>query len=200
MPPIDHWASTHPFKTPLHKFVHGLCSLEVETIQWHLDLQAFTIETPSATTNIVPHVCHSLLKSELFANWFNFVLSASEWPNIEGDSYKVSPRLDYKWCQDCWVTPGRLWDQNEVSASCKYFVPKLTFTHIITSPRTIKKRWQQLGLTSSRATMKKLDPTAAEQLVRDQMDHDPARHQGPQNIRHNIAMKTGICMTYQTQC
>ena len=147
----------------------------IQTIQWHLNLQVFTIETPSATTNIVPHVRHSLLKSEvpeLFANWFNFVLSASERPNIEGGSHKVSPRLDYKWYQDCWVTSGRVWDRNEVSASCKYFVPKLTFTHIITSPRTIKKRRQQLGLTSSRATMRKLDPTAAEQLVLDQMDHD----------------------------
>jgi hypothetical protein len=43
--------------------------------------------------------------------------------------------------------------------------------------------------------MRKLDPTAAEQLVLDQMDHDPARHQGPRNIRHNIAMKTGIHLT-----
>ena len=73
--------------------------------------------------------------------------------------------------------------------------PNLTFSHIIVSPRTIKKHRQQLGLTSSRATMKKLDPTAAEQLVLDQMDRDPARHQGPRNIRHNIAMKTGIHLT-----
>lgn len=40
--------------------------------------------------------------------------------------------------------------------------------------------------------MSKLDPTAAEQLVLDQMDHNPARHQGLRNIRHNISLKTGI--------
>ncbi|KAF8811204.1 hypothetical protein BYT27DRAFT_7221594 [Phlegmacium glaucopus] len=45
-------------------------------------------------------------------------------------------------------------------------------------PRTVKKHWQQLGLTGSQKTMKMLDPTEAEQLVLDQMDHDPARHQG----------------------
>ena len=59
-------------------------------------------------------------------------------------------------------------------------------------PRTIKKRRQQLGLTGSRKTMKTLDPKEAEQLVLDQMDHDPARHQGPRTIRHKLAGRTGL--------
>jgi hypothetical protein len=39
--------------------------------------------------------------------------------------------------------------------------------------------------------MQMIDPKEAEQLVLDQMDHDPARHQGPRVIRHKLAGKTG---------
>ncbi|KAK2459393.1 hypothetical protein APHAL10511_008591 [Amanita phalloides] len=58
-------------------------------------------------------------------------------------------------------------------------------------PRSVKKRRKQLGLVASRKTMKMLDPIEAEQIVLDQMDDDPARHQGPRTIRHKIAMRTG---------
>jgi hypothetical protein len=50
-------------------------------------------------------------------------------------------------------------------------------------------------LTGSRKTMKALDPKEAEQLVLDQMDRDPARHQGPQVIRHKLASRTGLHLT-----
>jgi hypothetical protein len=43
--------------------------------------------------------------------------------------------------------------------------------------------------------MKTLDPKEAEQLVLDQMDHDPARHQGPRTIRHKLAGRTGHHLT-----
>jgi hypothetical protein len=39
--------------------------------------------------------------------------------------------------------------------------------------------------------MKMIDPKEAEQLVLDQMDLDPARHQGPRVIRHKLAGRTG---------
>ena len=44
--------------------------------------------------------------------------------------------------------------------------------------------------------MKMLDPKEAEQLVLDQMDHDPARHQGPRVIRHKLALRTGHHLTH----
>jgi hypothetical protein len=62
-------------------------------------------------------------------------------------------------------------------------------------PRTIKKRHQQLGLTGSRKTMKTLHPKEAEQLVLDQIDLNPARHQGPRTIRHKLAGRTGHHLT-----
>ena len=43
--------------------------------------------------------------------------------------------------------------------------------------------------------MKILDPQEAEQLVLDQMDHDPARHQGPRVIHHKLALRTGHHLT-----
>lgn len=43
--------------------------------------------------------------------------------------------------------------------------------------------------------MKMIDPKEAEQLVLDQMDHDPARHQGPRVIRHKLAVRTGHHLT-----
>jgi hypothetical protein len=67
--------------------------------------------------------------------------------------------------------------------------------NIVMKPRTVKKRRQELGLSGSRKTMKMLDPREAEQLVLDQMDHDPARHQGPRTIRHKIAGRTGLHVT-----
>ena len=39
--------------------------------------------------------------------------------------------------------------------------------------------------------MKMIDPKEAEQLVLDQMDLDPAQHQGPRVIRHKLAWRTG---------
>ncbi|KIM43482.1 hypothetical protein M413DRAFT_443403 [Hebeloma cylindrosporum] len=66
---------------------------------------------------------------------------------------------------------------------------------ITMNPRTVKKRRQQLGLTGSRKTMKTLDSKEAEQLVLDQMDCDPARHQGPRVIRHKLASRTGHHLT-----
>ena len=43
--------------------------------------------------------------------------------------------------------------------------------------------------------MKMLDSKEAEQLVLDQMDRDPARHQGPRVIRHKLASRTGQHLT-----
>lgn len=43
--------------------------------------------------------------------------------------------------------------------------------------------------------MKTLDSKEAEQLVLDQMDRDPARHQGPRVIRHKLAVRTGQHIT-----
>ncbi|KAF8967102.1 hypothetical protein BDZ97DRAFT_1903511 [Flammula alnicola] len=61
-------------------------------------------------------------------------------------------------------------------------------------PRTVKKRRQQLGLVGSRKTMKTIDPKEAEQLVLDQMDRDPARHQAygrtGQHLTRDFVMKT----------
>src|SRR5271168_3889114 len=43
--------------------------------------------------------------------------------------------------------------------------------------------------------MKTLHPKEAEQLVFDQMDCDPARHQGPRTIHHKLAGRTGHHLT-----
>lgn len=43
--------------------------------------------------------------------------------------------------------------------------------------------------------MKTLDSKEAEQLVLDQMDRDPSRHQGPRVIRHKLAVRTGQHIT-----
>ena len=43
--------------------------------------------------------------------------------------------------------------------------------------------------------MKLFDLKEAEQLVLDQMEHDPARHQGPRTIRHKLAGRTGHHLT-----
>ncbi|KAH9479297.1 hypothetical protein JR316_0007886 [Psilocybe cubensis] len=59
-------------------------------------------------------------------------------------------------------------------------------------PRTVQKRRMELGLQSSRKTLKLIDSNEAEQLVIDQMDLDPAKNMGPRKIRHKISMKTGI--------
>lgn len=71
------------------------------------------------------------------------------------------------------------------------FTPRCFFSR----PRTVKKRRQELGLVGSRKKMKMLDPKEAEQLVLDQMDLDPAQHQGPRVIRHKLAGRTGNHLT-----
>ena len=55
----------------------------------------------------------------------------------------------------------------------------------------LKSADSNLGLLVAEKKMKMIDPKEAKQLVLDQLDLDPARHQGPRVIRHKLARRTG---------
>jgi hypothetical protein len=62
----------------------------------------------------------------------------------------------------------------------------LTVTMFV-SGSTVKRRRKELGLHGSRATMKTIDPSEAEQLVIKAMDKDPAKRSGVRTVHHKIA-------------
>ena len=58
---------------------------------------------------------------------------------------------------------------------------------VLVSDSTVKRRRKQLGLHGSKATMKIIDPSEAEQLVIKAMDKDPAKRSGVRTIHQKIA-------------
>jgi hypothetical protein len=69
-------------------------------------------------------------------------------------------------------------------------------TPFFSRPQTVKKHQQQLGLFGSQKKIKMIDLKEAEQLVLDQMDLNPARHQGPRVIYHKLAGRTGNYLSH----
>ena len=65
-------------------------------------------------------------------------------------------------------------------------------TTILVSDSTVKRRCKELGLHGSKATMKAVDPSEAEQLVVKAMDKDPAKRSGVRTIHHKIAFDKKI--------
>ena len=60
------------------------------------------------------------------------------------------------------------------------------------SDSTVKRRRKELGLYGSKATMKTIDPSLAEQLVIKAMDKDPAKRSGVRTIHQKIAFEEKI--------
>lgn len=60
---------------------------------------------------------------------------------------------------------------------------------IFVSDSTVKRRRKELGLHGSKATMKIIDLSLAEQLVINAMEKDPAKRSGVRTIHHKIAFE-----------
>jgi hypothetical protein len=63
---------------------------------------------------------------------------------------------------------------------------------MLLSDSTVKRRRKELGLHGSKATMKIIDQSEAEQLVIKAMDNDPAKRSGVRTIHHKIAFDEKI--------
>ena len=72
---------------------------------------------------------------------------------------------------------------------------------MLVSGSTVKRRRKELGLHGSKATMKTIDLSEAEQLVIKAMDKDPAKHSGVRTIHHKIAFDEKIHLSrYLIRC
>ncbi len=63
------------------------------------------------------------------------------------------------------------------------------------SQASVGRRFNQLGLTASGLTTKRLPETVKRQLVLDQLEKDPANKKGPKTVKEAIAFDTGIHLT-----
>ena len=68
-------------------------------------------------------------------------------------------------------------------------------TSVLNSDSTVKRRRRELGLKGSGATTREMPYQQKLQLVMDELDSDPSRGRGLDNIRHRIAFNHGIHLT-----
>ncbi|KAF8572786.1 hypothetical protein K439DRAFT_1665947 [Ramaria rubella] len=66
---------------------------------------------------------------------------------------------------------------------------------ITMSEATVTRRCKDIGLKGSNTTTLELSETVKRRLVVDQLDKDPARHQGPTLIKEAILAETGLNLT-----
>lgn len=57
------------------------------------------------------------------------------------------------------------------------------------------RRRQELGLTGSGATTRKISLPEKRQLIVDQLAKDPSSHRGPKTVQANILYETGVNLT-----
>jgi hypothetical protein len=67
----------------------------------------------------------------------------------------------------------------------------VSHAYLVRSPRTIARRWKEMGVAASRHAEPALAPGKIVQLVADQMAMDPSAQVGKNGMKQKIALETG---------